>query len=167
MELKVPDTSSGVLSRMTDEFAMFVIELFARGYTVRTIRRKIQEKMQMDPTEKDLLRLAILYAEDIEKYKKELAEMVFTSGLGIASERLSRLSELAESWEDKATKDPKAAQVYLKTLETIQREVAPLNLVVQIPSTDPWFQILSKLRGQSRQLSPPTTTSESSSISSE
>jgi len=137
-----------------------VIEMFARGYTVRTIRKRLTAEMGREPSEQELLRLSVAYADDIDKARGEVAELALSRGLAVKAERVLRLGELAEEWEEGAKTDPKAAGVYLKTLDQINKEIEPLHIHINLPKDDPWVQLMESLRESARerpQLSPGTS----------
>lgn len=143
----------------------FLMELFARGYTARTISKKMLAEFQVIVPDTVLLQGAVQYSDDIEEYRKELGRQAINAGAARKEERIRRLSELAEEWEDAAKANPKAAGVYLRTLDQIREETEPLGLAVPVDKADPWKMLLQQL-AQSRieQLPGPTpTNSEASS----
>lgn len=127
-----------------------IIEMFARGYTVRHVKQYLMLELQCEPSDDLLMRIAVEYSDDIEAAREQLAEMVFARGLATKPERLTRLTELAESWEARAQAEPKAASVYLKTLDQIRAEVEPLGWLLSSPKSDPWGQLLGELRDSAR-----------------
>lgn len=138
---------------MTNAIRRKVIEMFARGYTVRAIKLAITDMMGREPSDNVLMRIAVAYSSDIEQAREDIAEMALTRGLAAKEERVSRLNMLAESWETKAATEPKAAAVYLRTLKQIQEEIEPLNIRIRLPVGDPWGELLQQLKesAQSRQ----------------
>lgn len=122
-----------------------IIKWFAQGYTVRTIALKVAMLTGISATDQDLLRLGVCYAEDIEKVRREIAEIALVRGLARKEERVARLNELAERWEDKAKEDGKAARTYMATLKQIQSEMEPLGIRVHLDEEDPWAKLLKEL----------------------
>lgn len=141
------------LLQMRNEELLDVIELFARGYTIRFIedklKRRAAEKGRSDlvPTPQQLLTLAVRYADDVEAVRGELAKRTFEAGLARKEERVRRLSEAAEAIEDQVMSgiNLKATETYRKILQSVHEEVEPLKLVVISPD-DPWAQLLSNLK---------------------
>jgi hypothetical protein len=109
----------------------------------------------------------MLYAEDIDRAREEIRQMVLTRGVIDKHERLLRLAELAETLEPAAlgegtqavrdpktgeqyfiqnTPDLKAANAYIHVLKQIQAEVEPLNIQVLLPQEDPWGNLLQRLQ---------------------
>jgi hypothetical protein len=121
------------------------MELFARGYTARTIGKFMLEEFAVVIADSTILQGAVLYADDIETYRKEIGKLAVNTGLARKEERLRRLSELAESWEEPAKENTKAAGVYLKTLDQIKEETDPLGHIVPVDKDDTWLQLLQQL----------------------
>lgn len=143
-------TLVGSLQQLTPEQLATLCMLFARGYTVRTVKARMQTEFGIEMTNEALLRGGVQYAEDIEKVRKELAENAVQVGLARKEERIRRLGELAEAYEEPAIKGgTKAAGVYLKTLSQIQSETEPLGLKVAMDEEDPWMLLLKKLKPSS------------------
>ena len=139
---------------LNSDIRLAIIEWFARGFTVRRIRAKLIKTYDYESSEKELMRLSIAYADDVEQARREISEMVLERGLASKSERVLRLSELAESWEDRAHTEVKAAGVYQRTLKQIHDEVEPLGLTIVVPSSDPWGQLMLELKEARSQSTP-------------
>ena len=131
---------------LNSDIRLAVIEWFARGFTVRRIRAKLLVEYEYESSEQELMRLSIAYADDVEQARREISEMVLERGLASKTERVLRLSELAESWEDRAHSEAKAAGVYMRALKQVHEEIEPLGLTVLIPTSDPWGKLISDLR---------------------
>jgi uncharacterized protein YjaZ len=133
------------LAQLTDDQRLLMIMLFARGYTVRRIQLVLaQEHVEMSAQE--LLLGAVQYAPDVEQVQRQLAESAFKRGLAKKDERVRRLSELAEKWEDKAGVEAKAAGVYLRTLDQLKEETVGIGQTVPLDEDDPWAKLLKQLR---------------------
>jgi hypothetical protein len=153
------------LRRLDNEQRFKLVEWFARGYTARYIRERLLEETGIDLSDAEVLQGAVLYAEDVTKYRKEINTATMQVGLARKEERVRRLGELAEAYEKPAQANPKAASVYLKTLHQIAEEVEPLKLHVEIDVEDPWYKLLTSLQPSKRQdqtLLPSSTSSEPS-----
>jgi len=141
------------LTNLPDEVLLAVIDLFARGYTIRFIRNELTKALARvrsePPSEQELMQLAVMYADDIDKYRLELAQTTLRLSLARGEQRLSRLNLLAEQWEASAQDNPKAAAVYLRTMEALRREAQDAGIKPMITQDDPWMQILSQLRPKS------------------
>lgn len=134
------------LRRLNQDQRFKLVELFARGYTARYIRERLLEDAGIELSDAEVLQGAVLYAEDVTRYRKEINTATMQVGLARKEERVRRLGELAESYEEPAKSNPKAASVYLKTIHQIAEEVEPLKLHVEIDVEDPWFKLLTSLR---------------------
>lgn len=144
------------------EVRRVVIEMFARGYTVRTIAKRLEdpELLGRVPSADELIRLTMDYATDIEQARADISKLVLERGLALKEERLLRLTELAEAYEKPAVGgNVKSAGVYLRTLKQIQEEVEPLGMLLIHPELDPWGRMLLSLREASQ--SKPTPQLES------
>jgi ribonucleotide reductase alpha subunit len=125
----------------------FIVQLFARGYTLRAIKKKVLLEYEKELTDTELLRYMDRYAPDIMAYQEQADQITLTTGLAKKEERVARLSELAEELEDDALKgNPKLAPIYLRTLKQIQEEMEPLGINVSLPPNDPWRILLENLR---------------------
>lgn len=130
-----------------------VMTLFARGYTIRHIRKFLVGKAaslgrpDMVPTEQDLLTMASRYSDDIEKHRTELAQDALARGLARKEERITRLTWAVESVETDALTglNLKATEMYRRLIKDIGTEVEGLNIRILMPD-DPWAQLLSKLK---------------------
>jgi len=180
VEATLETTSNGNYKPViaTNEQRLFVITLFARGYTIRYIRTAIQKHFGRVPREDELMRLALDYSDDVEQVREDLAAMALTRGLAAKEERILRLTEMAEAWEGDAIdgtpiyedvmdpttnqptgrkvmvgtiKDPRAAKVYLDTIKQVKEEVEPLGLQLLVPPSDPWGKLLLELQEASQQ----------------
>jgi len=145
-----PITVVATLESLNKDERFRLMELFARGYTARTIGKLMLKDFQVMISDQILLQGAVLYADDIEEYRKELGKVAINTGLARKEERVRRLGELAESWEESAQSSTKAAGVYLKTLGQIQEETEPLGLVVPVDKDDPWKQLLQQIASSQR-----------------
>jgi len=123
-----------------------VIILLGKGHTVR---KTITELAIMcgghQFSEMSILSLYMQYSEDIEEFRRQYAEIVMSAGLVRKEIRLTRLSQLAEDWEDGARTNPKAAMIYLKALDQIHGETKDLDIPVLNPE-DKWFSLLQSLQ---------------------
>jgi len=137
--------------RLTDADRIELIDLFAKGYTVRRIREHLTEKLGGSPTDQQLMQLATLYADDIDGYRRQLSKDTLSRGLAIKSERIRRLAELAETWETKAQLETKSAGVYLSALKQIQSETDAIGFTGVLPEDDKWGQLLLSLRDKVKQ----------------
>lgn len=137
---------SGIKRKLDDTLLREVLVLFSQGYTIRYIRNFLEEKTDITPTETELLQIASYFGKDVEALRDQMAEQVLTTGLGRKEERVRRLGELAEEWEERAKISDKAAKVYQNTLKQIQNETEPLGIRVIIPKDDPWYQLMQQLQ---------------------
>jgi len=130
-----------------------VMVLFARGYTIRYIRNYLVQlaaeygRVDMVPTEQDLLKLAALYSDDIEKVRAELAKDTLSRGFARKEERILRLSIAAENIEPAALSglNLKATEMYRRLIKDVAVEVEGLNIRILTPD-DPWAQLLNNLK---------------------
>lgn len=143
-------------SLTTKETRLFVIRMFAQGYTIRKISRELTARTGQKPEEHHLLKFYNDYAKDIDQYRQEVAQRVMSTGLARKESRIQRLTNIVEEWEERAAADPKAANVYLKTLEQLRRETQELNLNVLTPD-DPWYLIVVQLNQLSDNPTPGVT----------
>lgn len=149
------------LPRLTKEqFATFM-GLLARGYTARMIRKHMDEEHSVVLSDAQILYAGVQYAAEIQGIRLTLDKMTLRTGLARSEERIRRLSELADSWEDKARGDQeaastRAAQVYVRTLEQIQKETDALGLHTAVSDDDPWVTLLNKLKPEQPTLPPST-----------
>jgi len=141
------------LDRLHLEDLQEVIVLFARGYTMGKIRKHLMTlaaehgRMDLVPTEMDLLKLAIRYSDDVELVRQNLARDVLTRGLARKEERILRYTEMAESLEDAAMSgmNLKASEAYRRVLRDVREEVDGLNIKILLPG-DEWAQLLQGLK---------------------
>jgi hypothetical protein len=152
-----------------------LMHLFARGYTVRYIRKWFNKRaLQMGdphavPNEQQLLQFAVKYADDIDGIRSQLAEDVLRAGLAKKEERVRRLSETAENLEPAAMEGSnlKAVESYRRILKDIRDETEPLGLTIILPD-DRWHQLLSDLSERQPSLEAtlpePTPSNESESV---
>lgn len=141
------------LSTLHQSDLIEVQTLFAHGYTIRYIRNWLFQRaaefgrMDMVPTEQDLLRLAALYAEDIEKVREELAKDTLQRGLARKEERISRLTQAAETIEPQVMDGTnlKATEMFRRLIKDIATEVDGLNIRIMMPD-DPWALLLIDLK---------------------
>lgn len=164
-------TPKGDLRLNMDELTE-LMHLFARGYTVRYIRKWFNKRaLSMgDPTavpnEQQLLQFAVRYADDIDGIRQQLAEDVLRAGLAKKEERVRRLSEVAEVLEPAAMDGAnlKATESYRRVLKDIRDETDPLGLTIILPD-DRWAQLLTDLNEKQPSLeaipSKPTLSEES------
>lgn len=130
---------------------LIIVEMLARGYQLRTIKNKLKDELSVELTDTELLQYLNTFGEEIDLYREQFTQMTLTTGLADISERVRRLSELAENYEDSAMGgNTKAAGVYLKTLSQIKEEMQPLGITIQNPN-DPWIQMVQELQETSRQ----------------
>ena len=125
-----------------------VIFWFAEGHTARYVKQQMLLTYDIELPDQEILKLAIAYADDITAVKDELLETTFQLGLIDKGLRIRKLSELADSWEAPAHSNAKAAAVYLKTLEQIQREAEPLGISIDVRllKNDPWYKLYQRLQ---------------------
>lgn len=149
------NVTTSIAKNLTTEHRAAIIKLFAQGYTIRHIRNYIMKEIELEPSEADLIKVAVLYSDDITLVRQELAEEALMTGLARKEERVRRMNELAEKLEElgDALKAPKVARTYLAVLKQIQGEMEPLGITVTLPGNDPWMQLLQKL-------TPPSTTAQ-------
>ena len=135
---------------LPDEVILAVVDLFARGYSTRFIRAELTKALARvrtaPPSDQELMQLAVMYAADIDKYRVELAQITLRTSLARGEQRMNRLNQLAEQWEVAAMESPKAAAVYLRTMEQLRREGQDAGIRPMITEDDPWMKILSQLR---------------------
>jgi hypothetical protein len=123
--------------------------LIARGYTVRRIIERVMQEENHIIDAETVLKIAT--SEEnlpmIEAIRAEIAERALTQGIASKEERLTRLQELADSWESSATsgQSTKAANTYLNVLKAVRDEVEPLGLVLHLPPGDPWARLMNDL----------------------
>jgi hypothetical protein len=141
------------LTTLKDDHRMKLVEWFARGYTVRQVRINLAQLLNVPAEqigESDLLKLGILYSENIQQVRIELDTLIRQTGLVSKEERLRRLNDLAESWEERAQTGDKAASVYLKTLDQIRGEIEPVGGLGLPEKQNPWYLLLSELVAQTK-----------------
>ena len=167
-------TPKGDLRMNMDELTE-LMHLFARGYTVRHIRKWFNKRaLEMGdpnavPNEQQLLQFAVRYADDIDGIRQQLAEDVLRAGLAKKEERVRRLSEVAETLEPAALDgvNLKAVESYRRLLKDIRDETDPLGLTIILPD-DRWHLLLTDLseKQPSLEATPPepTPSEESESV---
>lgn len=165
-----------------DDLHRTIIVLFARGYTVRAVHRKLTSlaasanttpttpttpggfvagenvdcgvgnlgglrppRPVQVPTIQTLLQMSVEHGLEIEEMRREIARRVLNIGLARKEERIMRLTELAESLEDSSGGSPKSTALYLHTLEAIRKETENIGIRTEIPETDDWRMLLTKL----------------------
>jgi hypothetical protein len=133
------------VSVLNDEIRQLAIELFALGYTVRTIRQQVIDRLNVELSENQLMQLAIAEAPNVEQARRELSKMALKAGLADKGIRVARLNVLAESWASRAEISEKAAGVYLRAIDQINKELEPLGLAALDPELDPWGKVLQEL----------------------
>jgi hypothetical protein len=151
-------SGNGILQLDQEELAGIIV-LFARGYTVRYIERRLIERAaekgrpDLVPNQQQLMTLAVRYGDDIDQIREDMEKQLLTTGLARKGERVRRLSEMAENIEQVALRPPSAEaplnldaiEQYRKLVKDIHGEIEPLNIKFIAPD-DPWALLLNRLK---------------------
>jgi len=151
IQTQAPTSAPLKVHVLNDEIRQLAIELFALGYTVRTIRQQVIDRLNVELSENQLMQLAIAEAPNVEKARRELSKMALKAGLADKGIRVARLNVLAESWAIRAELSEKAAGVYLRAIDQINKELEPLGLAALDPELDPWGKVLQELSNRRKQ----------------
>jgi len=133
-------------TRFSKDQLRAVLIMFARGYTAAKIRKFFREEYQLEITDQKILELAIAYDRDVVSYREELNRRALKQGVIKTSERVARLNEIIEAWEDRAKVDPKAAGIYIRAIGSVREEAVEAGRTGLLPEDDPWGQLLIKLK---------------------
>jgi len=148
------------------------IKLLAAGYTTRAIRRKMIKEGFEPYEEVELIQMRQRYAPEISDLQESHAIDVFDRGLARRSERVRRLTILAERLEDELEEQDlvplKVSKEYRATLAQIGAETDPLGLSSPVDPKDPWVILISKLFkiGEAQQLPSSTQSQKPSELNS-
>jgi len=125
-----------------------VMLLAVRGYTVRTIKKKLLPKFPTIKTVPDALltRWILESAGDLHE-ARELEDKYIEEHVGLVRkyQRLLRLVEQAEALEDKATTSPQWAGEFRRTIAEIDRLCVGTTITFDI--SDGWAKLLRDIAG--------------------
>lgn len=129
-----------------DQLGLFLY-LAKEGYTLRAIRRKMEEKgcpLPRTTPDAQLVMLMREHRQEITSAREEAAQDVLHFvGLTDKMTRVKRLAQIAESMEDASHTNPKKAGEYRRYLQQIQSELEPLNITLALG--DPFGDLLREL----------------------
>ena len=138
--------------QLTPEAMLELATLYARGYTARYIGMKLKQDFQVDVPEAYIVKAAFELKDQIHTLRVQAAEDVLSRGVARREERVIRLNELAESWEERAQTETKAAGVYLKVLGQVAEETSEWSMSEYAMRNDPWANLLRNLREKGPQV---------------
>lgn len=131
----------------TDEMRLFIARLFVEGYTIRAIRKRLAQD-GVETTESQLLQMYADCANDIIEVRNQFEQEVLTTGLARKATRISRLSEMFNTWQEKGGADVKTATLLVKILNQIGNETESISNLTPPPPDDEWHSLQLKLQSQ-------------------
>lgn len=140
------------------------IRLLAHGYTTRAVNFRLQDAGHTQYPESELIKLRMQYSAHIDDLRERNEIEVRERGLARTSERIRRLTLLAEKLERRIlasdlkpivdgegvpvkfeTIPLKAVAEYRRLLAQIQTESTPLGIMEALGDDDPWVILITRL----------------------